>query len=216
MKDFFYQNRIFLGLYLLFLVAGGYLLLRYEKGDEILYFNQLHTPTLDFVFTYLTHVAEAPAIIFIVLLVTFYRFGNGLLMGINALLLLLVVSFLKKIVFASQVRPSVFFEGKQQLNFLPGLPVLHNNSFPSGHTAGAFAMFFLVSLMLTNKRWSIVCFILALGVGISRVYLLQHFFRDVYFGSLVAVVITSIFWLTFVQSRFYANIGWKDRGLLNR
>lgn len=216
MKDFVKQNRLFLILYLLFLVIGGIILARFEKGDEILYFNQLHTSTFDFIFTYFTQLAEAPVIIFLVILLSAYRLGNGLLLGINALLVLLATAFLKQVVFASQVRPSVFFEGKQQLNFVQGLPILHQHSFPSGHTAGAFAMFFLISLMLSNKRWGIACFILALGVGVSRVYLLQHFFRDVYFGSLVAVVVTSIFWLTFVQSRFYANIGWKDKGLFNR
>lgn len=216
MKDFLYQNRIFFVLYLLFLIAGGILLLRFEKGDEILYFNQLHTPVLNTVFENMTHLAEAPAIVFLVLLVSFYRLGNGLLMGINALLILLAVTFLKKVVFASQVRPSVYFDGKAQLNFLPGMEVLHHNSFPSGHTAGAFALFFLLSLMVKDKRWSIICFVIALGIGVSRVYLLQHFFRDVYFGSLVAVLITSIFWLTFVQSRFYANIEWKDKRIFNR
>jgi membrane-associated phospholipid phosphatase len=55
---------------------------------------------------------------------------------------------------------------------------------------------------------------LALLVGISRVYLLQHFFRDVYAGSMVGVVISSVFYLTFVRSGFYNSLHWKDKALL--
>ncbi|MFN8288194.1 MAG: phosphatase PAP2 family protein [Chitinophagales bacterium] len=213
MKAFLRENHFFLLMYFLFLVVGGIVLFKYEKGDEIIYFNSLHTSTLNYVFLYLTKLAELPAIILILLITLFYSYGKGLLLLANNLTVFAVVQFLKKVVFAAEVRPSLFFENKLQLDFIPGLLVLKHNSFPSGHTAGAFALFFLLSVMVKDKRWSVLFFFLALLVGVSRVYLLQHFFRDVYAGSIVAMVVSCVFWLTFAQSRFYQNLKWKDKSL---
>ncbi|MDH5599438.1 MAG: phosphatase PAP2 family protein, partial [Cyclobacteriaceae bacterium] len=41
-----------------------------------------------------------------------------------------------------------------------------------------------------NKYISALSFILALTVGFSRVYLLQHFFVDIYFGAILGVIAT--------------------------
>ncbi len=213
MKEFLRQNYLFLSLYLLFLIVGGIVLFKYEKGQDIIYFNALHNSTLNYVFLYLTKLAELPSIILIFLITLFYSYGKGLILLANNLTVFGVVQLLKKGVFAAEIRPSVFFENKIQLDFIQGLDILRHNSFPSGHTAGAFALFFMLSIMIKDKRWSVLFFFLALLIGISRVYLLQHFFRDVYAGSIVAVVVSSFFWLTFAQSGFYQNLWWKDKSL---
>lgn len=211
MRKFIQQNTLFYTLYLSFFIVGSILLLFVEKGDEIIYFNSLHTPFFDSFFKYITRLAEAPLLLFSLLIALRFSYGKGLILALNLLLIFAIVGLLKHFAFSSEVRPSVFFEGKQHLHFVPGLEILKYHSFPSGHSAGAFGFFCMLSLLVKEKRWSILFFILALLAGISRVYLLQHFFRDVYAGSFIAVFCSTIFYLTFVRSGFYNRLHWKDK-----
>lgn len=213
MKKFIQQNIFFYSLFILFLMVGGGLLLYFEKGDEIIYFNSLHTPFFDVFFKYVTLLAEAPLLLFSLLIALRFSYGKGLILALNLLLIFAIIGGLKHFVFASEVRPSIFFEGKVHLHFVQGLEILKYHSFPSGHSAGAFGFFCMLSLLVKNKQWSVLFFILALLAGISRVYLLQHFFRDVYAGSLIAVFCSTIFYLTFVRSGFYNQLHWKDKAL---
>jgi membrane-associated phospholipid phosphatase len=203
LKAFVAENKIFLTLYLLFLITGGILILKLERGNEILYFNSLHTLFFDQFFKWVTRVAEAPVVV--VILVASIRFGykNGALLALNALLVFALTATLKEIDYFGQSRPAIFFSGKEQLHFVEGVLVYTNNTFPSGHTSTAFALFFMLSILIKDKRMAPVFFVLALLVGISRVYLLEHFFRDVYFGSLLGVLVTSVFYLFFTNTKFY-------------
>lgn len=213
MKHFLYQNRIFLSLYFIFLIAGGIILWKFEKGSETLLFNSLHTGYLNTLFVWTTRLAELPLLLFVLIVAIRFSYGKGLILALNLAATYVVVQVLKHGVFAKEMRPSVYFEGKAHLDFVQGVEILRENSFPSGHTAGAFALFFMLSILVKDKRWSILFFILPLLVGISRMYLMEHFFRDVYAGSLVAVLVTITFYLTFVQSGYYENLKWKDKAL---
>lgn len=204
---------LFYSLYFLFLFTGSILIFTQEKGNEILFFNELHTPVFDHIFKWTTQLAEIPLFIFILIVAIRFSYGRGLALLTSCSITFLIIQFLKKIVFESQVRPSLFFQGKAELNFVQGIQIAYHHSFPSGHTAAAFALFTLLALMIENKKWSILFFILALMVGISRVYLLQHFFRDVYAGSFIGVSVSTIFYLTFVRSSLYQNLSWKDKSL---
>ncbi len=214
MKKFVSENIVFLVLYFLFLVIGAYLILTLEKGDEILYINNLHSRFGNEFFKWASRLAEAPAFALIFLFMFFSSYGKGLLLGINLGLVSGAVQFLKLIVFTESVRPAAFFQGKAELNFIEGVQVFTQNSHPSGHTAIGFAVCFTLCLFTNNKFLKTVFFFIALFIGVSRVYLLQHFFRDVYVGSLLAMSITTIFWLTFAQSSFYQNLKWKDKAVL--
>ena len=214
MRQLIRENKVFLGLYLLFLIIGAALIIFFEKGNEILYFNKLHTPFFDKFFVLVTRLAELPILLFIIIVTVRFSYGKGLVLAINSLLVFVTVTALKYLIFADQVRPSVFFEGKVHLNFVQNLEILREHSFPSGHTAGAFALLFMLSLITENKKWSILLFAFSLLVAISRVYLLEHFFRDVYAGSIIGTFITACFYLTFVRSQFYERIKWKDKKLI--
>lgn len=216
MKSFINENRIFFSLYAAFLLAGAIIIATLEHGNEILYFNQLHTPFLNSFFKFVTKLAEGPLFLLTIVMAIRFSYGKGLVLAVNALLVLGITTFLKHVVFDGVVRPSLFFQGKVTLNFVDGLEILKHNSFPSGHTAGAFGAFCMLSLLVSNKNWSYLFFFTALLVGISRVYLLQHFFRDVYAGSLVGVVVSSVFYLTFVRTGWYNNLHWKDKALLKK
>lgn len=214
MKALLKQNRIFFWLYLVFLIVGGVLIALFERGRETLYFDALHGPLQDTFFKYVTQLAEGPLLLLILIITLRFSYGKGLILAINIGLVFIITGILKHYVFASEVRPSVFFEGKAHLHFVQGLVVLKYNSFPSGHTAGAFGVFCMLSLLTKNKGWSVLFFFVALLVGVSRMYLLQHFFRDVYVGSMVGVGVSTIFYITFVRSGYYNSLHWKDKALL--
>lgn len=214
MKRFIIENRIFLLLYALFMVLGAIFIAASEKGNEILYVNSLHTGFWDQLFKWITRIAEWPLFLFIIIVAFRFSYGKGLLLGLNTLLVFAVTGLLKSYVFSDHVRPSVFFENKAQLNFVQGVEVYRYHSFPSGHTSSAFALFFMLSIFVSNKKWSPLFFTMALLVGVSRVYLLEHFFYDVYFGSFIGVAVTAAFYLSFAQSEFYNRLSWKDKALM--
>lgn len=94
----------------------------------------------------------------------------------------------KKWVFPGAPRPKTWFaEQGQALNFVPGVDVHAHNSFPSGHTLTAFALFFLLTLLLPKRGWGWLFLGLASLAGFSRIYLAQHFPTDVFFGSFLGI-----------------------------
>ena len=82
-------------------------------------------------------------------------------------------------------------------------PILHYNSFPSGHTTSAFALlvFLTVFIFPKNNKTVSLLFAIALLVGISRMYLAAHFFKDIYLGSIVGFVMAII---TVLAYQFFA------------
>lgn len=68
-------------------------------------------------------------------------------------------------------------------------------SFPSGHTANAFAMIAGVSFMKTEsnkKKWMIFAFSWGILTALSRVVLGAHFLSDVIFAGVVTIALYSI------------------------
>ena len=65
-------------------------------------------------------------------------------------------------------------------------------SFPSGHTTTAFAMFCFLALISKHKATGIIFMLMGLIAAWSRIYLAQHFFIDVYIGSIIGTL-SSVF-----------------------
>lgn len=189
-KTIINQNRIFLAFYLLFVVSGGVLLLLTNKHDLHIVFNQFHYPFLDPLFYYFTYLGDGimAVLVFVIFLSVKYRYA--LIIGISNLLSASVTQLLKHTVFDDVYRPKKFFEGIHDLYFVPGVENYSFNSFPSGHTTCAFALYFSLAMITKNKSIELFLFFLALMVAYSRVYLSQHFFEDIYAGSLIGVLTT--------------------------
>ncbi len=84
-------------------------------------------------------------------------------------------------------RPLIAIKEVNKIHIESWWPILHYNSFPSGHTTSAFALLVFLTVFVFPKNNKIVSliFTLALLVGISRLYLAAHFFKDIYLGSIV-------------------------------
>ena len=125
------------------------------------------------------------------------KIRHGLLIGAIGFVVM-GISFLLKNLFLID-RPLAFFRKNnliETINLVAGVDV-HTGatSFPSGHAMSAFALYSLLILYLPNKaRYVIPLFGIAVCVAISRVYLVQHFFPDVYAGSIIGVALALLFY----------------------
>ena len=185
------ENKWFFVPFGLFLIVGAYLLSVLNTGDAIFFFSAHRSYWGDLFFRYFTKMGEAPAFLLvlgILLFVSFRHVAALPLLGFTVGLL----SFLSKELF-SHDRPYLFFRKMgifDQINTVEGI-VLNggNNSFPSGHTMSAFALYAFLALCLSRKGGvGFILFLAALLVGVSRVYLVQHFFKDVYLGAFLGVL----------------------------
>jgi membrane-associated phospholipid phosphatase len=196
-KNIIQKNTVFFVAYTMLLLIAIYFLTVTSHGDEILFFSNRHTPFFDTFFAFITKLSEPNIYGFIIPFLLFFRFGYAkmmLLLGITVAL----CQWLLKITFL-QLRPYNFFDDQgliHQLNFVPGVPIYkHLTSFPSGHTISAFAIYcFLALIFSKNKILQISLLAVALLIGISRIYLLQHFINDVAAGSLVGIFLAMFFY----------------------
>jgi len=173
------------------LLLIGLPVLFFPKENFSLWLNAQHSPFLDTFFYYFTFLGDGLVFIPVFLLLLWRNYILSALfaifVGLEAVIVQLV---LKKGFFAHLNRPPAFIENFDQLHQVPGVELHHLHTFPSGHTQSAFLMaFFLVLLFQNYKYLQVIIPILAFLVGISRVYLLQHFFIDIWFGALIGFVL---------------------------
>ena len=211
MKTIVKQNRTFLLLYVLFLLIGAVLLLIFSKHDLHLLFNQFHNSFFDSFFYYATFLGDGIASVLVVIMFLAVKYRYAMIIALSNLISALMTQTLKHTIFEDVVRPKKFFEGIADLYFVPGVENYMYNSFPSGHTTSAFALYFSLALLTKNKWIEFLLFTIALTVAYSRIYLSQHFFSDVYAGSLVGMFTTIVVY--FVVRNWKKE--WMERSLID-
>jgi membrane-associated phospholipid phosphatase len=152
--------------------------------------------------------------VLVVIILLAIKYKYAFIVGISNIISALITQTLKQTVFAHAVRPKKFFEGIHDLYFVPGVENYLYNSFPSGHSTCAFSLYFALALLVKNKILKLLFFIVALLIGYSRIYLSQHFFEDVYAGSIIGVTTTIIvyyFIQNFIQKN---NNSWIEQSLI--
>jgi membrane-associated phospholipid phosphatase len=163
----------------------------YSKADIHLFINSLNSNFADIFFKYITNVGDGFFVIVIAVLLLMYKIRLSINIAGTYAISGLFAQIVKH-VFDSP-RPIAFFEGKASLHLVDGVKMLSTHSFPSGHSASAFA-FFLCLAMAFNKRWiEATCLLMASVVAYSRMYLSQHFLIDIATGSLIGVITVLIF-----------------------
>ena len=216
-SSFWKNNSWFFAGFFLLLFLGALCLLFIEKGDAILFFSDRRSWWSDHLFRFLTKFGEELAYIIAlsVLLFIRYRFAIAIpLIGI----VVTIISYYSKAFFAHR-RPSLYFQQEgifEQLNLIDGI-ILNAGltSFPSGHTMSAFAFFSFLAFCFHKKKFFPLLFLLfALLVGISRIYLVQHFLQDVYLGAIMGVGV-GIMWY-YLIFLFPNPHPWLDRSLLKK
>ena len=178
-----------------FFIGGAILQLKYTKLDIFLFINGNHCTVADFIFSYYTNLGDGAFFALFIVLIFFISRRRAFIGLVSFLLSSLIAQVLKHVFFPNTFRPLFYFwdqfgrESMKRVHTVPGVHVSIINSFPSGHSATAFAIFTLIALYFctNNKRhWlTVLSFILAVSVGYSRIYLAQHFFLDVYFGAMI-------------------------------
>lgn len=199
MRQIIRQNTLFFVLFALYLIVGGILLLNYPKGELELLMNQRHTAFGDVFFKYVTFLGDGTFCLIVGVLLLFVRYYYALL-ALLPLLSGLFAQFFKRTIYSDVGRPKSFFGNDPSLNFVSGYEFEHLsccNSFPSGHTTTAFAVFLAFAFMVRSAYLKALFFVLAVCAAISRVYLLQHFVVDVYFGAILGTLSMCLFlwWL---------------------
>jgi membrane-associated phospholipid phosphatase len=107
-------------------------------------------------------------------------------------------------------RPKLFFPAGAYDHFIHGITLAGNNSFPSGHTATAFALAAVLASMLKGKRLQVFVLTAAALVGYSRIYLGQHFLLDVVAGAIIgwlSGIISVYLAQKIITSRFLSKMG---------
>lgn len=191
-------SKVFLVLFTFFVFSSSIILLLYGKSSSHLYIDSLHTPATDFFFSYFTHLGDGWLYGALILLLCVRWIGTfGLsLRALGCFLLAGLGAQALKHIFSTP-RPKSFF-GENALHTVTGVAMLSSYSMPSGHTATAFSMFLLLVFIANekgknSKTLQAVLYFLAWLVGMSRIYLSQHFLEDVIVGSIIGVVCTLTF-----------------------
>lgn len=187
--NFFRINRFFFIPYLLVLVVLGVLQWMYTQEQLMQWVNVRNGLLADQLFPYITYMGDGAFFVVICLILLIYNWRIGLMGFASFALSSLTSEFLKKIIFTGSPRPLKFFEHSTfQYHIIKGLDIYSYNSFPSGHTTTAFAVFSLVAFLDETKWRGGVFLLLGVLAGYSRVYLFQHFVEDTYAGSLVGTI----------------------------
>ena len=173
----------------------------FDRFDQMRIVNNWHVFKLDYLFRGLTFAGELLIPVLVIILFIYKKRAWLKPFLFSYAISTLVVQGLKHIVFAAALRPYAYFKALDIPWYLvPGVEMNEYNSFPSGHTAAAWFCFMWIALYINNRWAGILMALLACGVGISRVYLFQHFPIDVAFGALIGISCSSIFYYLYHEN----------------
>jgi membrane-associated phospholipid phosphatase len=177
-----------------FIVAGAVLLRLFSKDQLFWILNQQHSFAGDLFFRYFTHLGDGLFMLAVgIILLGLGKRKWGVLILIAFVVSGLLAQAVKK--YKPEPRPGRYFTQIERIHKVQDQPLTGNNSFPSGHTTTAFALCALLALGTDYKWMQFMYFVAALLVGYSRMYLGQHFFKDVYAGAMLGFVTSlMIYW----------------------
>lgn len=189
MRELLKQNRWYVTLVVTFWILGSICLLTIPKGHTIAWLHQSNYQAYYPVWLYITQLAETPTVLLVFLALLFTNRWKAAAFALLTLISMSISITLKD--YFSAPRPYLYFQQHDTIHLLNmqyfryPLAAL-DSSFPSGHTIMAFALYtFLAINVVPSRIGSLLCFSLALLVGLSRVALSQHFFEDVFVGSII-------------------------------
>jgi len=175
-------------LYVLFFLFSIVLLSLFSKKILHIQMNEFHSSFFDFFFKYITYLGDGVMFGIAIIIFFFLNKRMSLVFAVSGVLTLLLTHLFKKIIFKGIPRP-VKLIGEEHLHLVDGVKIAMMNSFPSGHTTTAFAIFTILILYSSKNSIQYLWLMLAILAGVSRVYLSQHFWIDIFAGSILGILI---------------------------
>jgi len=215
MNNLFNSAKYFYLIYLVIFSVVAVFLVLVGKENAFLLINSHYNSPFDTFFFYITELGNTWTFILIIIFMLFYKIRYSIVFIYGLLINTLLVQSMKRFVFPDALRPVKYFEGKYIPHYLATTDIHAYNSFPSGHTATAFAVAILLAYVCRNLGYQIVFFILAFLVGYSRIYLAQHFPGDALAGSFLGLLSGSLAIVFFdtPKSHLYSKL-WMNKSLL--
>ena len=209
-----HHNKAYLASISILLMLATISLAFLPKGELLFFFSAQRHPFWDAWFKYGTQLGEPLAYLFFTVVFLFRKWRHAIAIPLLGGLVT-ITSYLSKKGFG-QPRPRQYFSDLgvfDQLQLIEGVKVHGgSNSFPSGHTMSAFALFTFVALCATDKRWSAIGLLgIAVWVGLSRVYLVQHFFQDIVAGAFIGVLLALVWYQFHLTWGTAGQNSWLDR-----
>ncbi len=205
MKKFLMHNGIYISLYLVMLLFCGYFLWHYGKVQIHQTINaKVGNIAIDTFFKYITHIGDGLFAVMIIVLLLFINVRKALYVLLSFALASGLTQILKNFVFIDVWRPQFVFQfyARAPLNLIEGVDLNIGDSFPSGHSTGAFALFIALLLLSKNHFIKMTCFILACLAAYSRTHLSQHWLIDIYVGSIIGFSFALFFYVIFYSKKY--------------
>lgn len=193
-----WENKWFAVPVLIFLVACIVLLYIVPYGNEILFFNNWRQEPYNSIFRLCTALGEGFVYGALAVAAIRWRYRFSLLIVLLGMLILPVGYLLKDRIGIE--RPKTFFEHQGVYEKVIVVPEVELNSgrtsFPSGHTMSAFALYSMLTLIMGRRyvKWGLLFALFAILVGISRIFLVQHFLADIFAGAIAGLLCAQILW----------------------
>ena len=202
---------------LLFFNAGLLVALFVSYGDEILYLNRIREEPLNSVFRFITTLGEVYPFVMLGVAALFWRYRFALLILLTGLVTQPTVFLLKEK--AATDRPITYFKNRGIRQSVVTVPEVDLNtgqtSFPSGHTMAAFGLYSMLTLMAGQRyrKLGLLFATTAILVGVSRIFLVQHFLADILAGAALGLTVSWLIW-RLNKLPFSARLSALDKGLL--
>lgn len=193
-----WENSWFMIPVLLFFNVGLAMVYFVSYGNEIIMLNPLRQEPLNSAFRIITLFGEAYPYFIVGIAALFWRYRFALLIALTGIVVQPTV-YLFKSAFATE-RPITFFRNNNMAEAVitvPGVELnLGRSSFPSGHTMAAFGLYSMLTKISGKKHRRLGLFfaILAILVGVSRVFLVQHFLADILAGAAFGLAVSWLVW----------------------
>jgi membrane-associated phospholipid phosphatase len=199
------KNNFFYISTLLLIVACGFFLTIYTRADGFMFMNSYHTTILTVIFQNITFFGDGlfTIIVFFIINISFKKHRK--------LAFLLLIGFLSSGIFSQIIkhliaspRPSTFFELQHYAYYLDTFSTcrIGFQSFPSGHTASAFAMVTIAVNYFRKRHIWTLSLLFAIVIGYSRIYLAHHFLIDVLAGAFIGVLSGTLTLLWYNKNSF--------------
>lgn len=181
-----------------FLVAAVTAAVVLPYGEEILFLNDFRFEPFNTAFRMITMLGE-PYMWVLAAVYYLFRARSMAIPVVVSGLLIMPISYVVKDKAGSD-RPYTHFQhiGKSdQVVVVPGVALNKGKtSFPSGHTMSAFGLYSMIALLSGGKNRYLLMTLAGISVlvGISRIFLVQHFLVDVVGGAVLGMLTSGLVW----------------------